>query len=494
MKISECTKSIQSPFIYALSTRSGAWVQVLLLVIMLLMPTACAHYPVNQKLESIDKVLQIKDRGFVGSRYASKELLLVLSFSGGGTRAAAMSYGVLEALDRVGMPYAGEEAKTLTGAGEKHALLDEVDVITSVSGGSFTAAYYGLHGDRIFKDYKERFLTRPVQRSLLMRVLFSPVNWVRLMSSKFGKSDLAAEYYDKILFDGATFGDFREQGPNIRIQATELADGYSFGFTGPQFAYICSDLDKYPVSRAVAASAAFPGPFTPIILNNYTGQCGLEEPQWVKQTLANRNTTSRKYHTAKKMHTYFDIESKRFIHLLDGGISDNLGVRGPSEIFRVFGGAEQVMEEMKIEQTRRVAVIVVNASTPKKYKWGQMNSIPGLGDTIGLTSGIMVQSYNFETMDLLRRNLKQLERESAGPGGTRKPIQTYLVEVGFDALPDRAEQMEYADIPTSLQLPEDTVDRLRQVAGRILFSSPEFKKLVNDLGGEIPDNRQMGVK
>ena len=115
--MSGCTKLIQSPFICALSARSGAWAQVLLLVIMLLMPTACAHYPANPKLESIDKVLQIKDRGFVGSRHASKELLLVLSFSGGGTRAAAMSYGVLEALDRVGIPYAGEEAKTANFAG-----------------------------------------------------------------------------------------------------------------------------------------------------------------------------------------------------------------------------------------------------------------------------------------------------------------------------------------------------------------------------------------
>ncbi|MEA1946418.1 MAG: hypothetical protein U9N83_03840 [Thermodesulfobacteriota bacterium] len=143
---------------------------------------------------------------------------------------------------------------------------------------------------------------------------------------------------------------------------------------------------------------------------------------------------------------------------------------------------------MSIEQTRRVAMIVVNASTPKKYKWGFLNNIPGLGDIIGLTSNIMVQSYNFETMDLLRRNLKQLERESVGSGDNRKPIQTYLVEVGFDALPDRAEQIKYADIPTALQLPEDTVDRLREVAGRILYGSKQFQKLVRDLGGKIPSS------
>lgn len=479
---------IQSPNTRALPARPGVWVQVLMLGIMLLMHSACAHYPINPKLESIDTVLQIKDRGLVGSRHASKELFFVLAFSGGGTRAAALSYGVLEALNRVEMPYAGEDVKTSNTSNRNHTLLDEVDFISSVSGGSFTAAYYGLYGDRIFKDYKKRFLTRPVQRGLMMRVLFSPVNWVRLMSSNFGKSDLAAEYYDKILFDGATFGEIREQGPTIRIQATDLADGHSFGFVGPQFKFICSDLDKYPVSRAVAASAAFPGPFTPIVLNNYAGQCGVEEPQWIKQALIEQDTTSRKFHTAKSLHSYFDSETKQFIHLLDGGISDNLGVRGPSEMLKIIGGAEKVMEELNIKQTRRVVVIVVNASTPKNYKWGLLSRIPGLGDMIGLTSDIMVHSYNFETMDLLRQHLKQLEQESAGVGGTRKPIQTYLVEVGFNALPDTEEQMEYADIPTALQLPEDTVDRLREVAGRILYSSPEFKELVKNLGGQIPDS------
>ena len=108
---------------------------------------------------------------------------------------------------------------------------------------------------------------------------------------------------------------------------------------------------------------------------------------------------------------------------------------------------------------------------------------------IGLTSDIMVHSYNFETMDLLRQHLKQLEQESADLGAGRKPIQTYLVEIGFNALSDRAEQMEYADIPTSLQLPEDMVDRLREVAGRILYDSKQFQKLIRDLGGNIPSSQ-----
>jgi NTE family protein len=234
----------------------------------------------------------------------------------------------------------------------------------------------------------------------------------------------------------------------------------------------------------VAASAAFPGPFTPIVLKNYAGQCGFEEPEWIQQAFSTKDTASREYHTAKRMHDYFDAEAKQFIHLIDGGVSDNLGVRGPTEVVAVMGGGKG-LEEMRMEQPSRFALIVVNASTPKQHKWSTVGTLPGLPDIIGMTSNIMLQSYNFETMFLLRTTLKELEQSSSGSGLGRQPIETYLVEVGFDALPDKAEQMEFSEIPTSLYLPEETVDRLREVAGRILYDSKPFQKLIRDLGGRI---------
>lgn len=441
--------------------------------------SACAHYPVNPILTNIDTTEKEIDATIPTPPEGSKDLFLVLAFSGGGTRAAAFSYGVLEALNRVKIPANGKASGSAANQKER-TLLQDVDIISSVSGGSFTAAYYGLYGDRIFVDFKERFLTHNVQGGLLARILFNPFNWFRLGSSTFGKSDLAAEYYDDILFNGATFGDmFQRNGPVIRIQATDMFSGFPFGFTMPTFSAICSDLEHYPVSRAVAASAAFPGPFTPIVLKNYAGKCGIKEPQWVQQAVSERNTASRESHTAKRMQGYFDAETNQFIHLIDGGVSDNLGIRGPTEIVALMGGKKS-FEEMHREQPRRLALIVVNASTPKTHKWSVVDKLPGLPDIIGMSSDIMLQSYNFETMHLLRLTLKELEQRSS------PPIQTYLMEVGFDALTEKAEQMEFAEIPTSLYLPEDTVDRIRHAARHILFSSPEFQKLVKDLGGVIP--------
>ncbi len=95
----------------------------------------------------------------------------MLAFSGGGTRAAALSYSVLEELK-----------KTQSGRRDsQHPLLDDVGLISSVSGGSFTAAYYALWGDRIFSDFEPQFLKKDVQTDLLLRVL-APWNLVRLAS------------------------------------------------------------------------------------------------------------------------------------------------------------------------------------------------------------------------------------------------------------------------------------------------------------------------
>jgi NTE family protein len=146
----------------------------------------CAHYPINQPITEVRpdagyRTAQMKAPG------NSDNLLLYLTFSGGGTRAAALSYGVLEELRKTEVVIDGR----------KRRLLDEVDGISSVSGGSFTAGYYGLFGDRIFEDFEGKFLKKNIQGALALRTFLNPINWFRFPSNYFDRSDLAAEYYDK---------------------------------------------------------------------------------------------------------------------------------------------------------------------------------------------------------------------------------------------------------------------------------------------------------
>ena len=112
---------------------------------------------VNQPLEKYSPTSGYTVRNSDMERNLGK-LQLYLMFSGGGTRASALSYGVLKEL----------AATTVTIDGEQIRLLDEVDLISSVSGGSFTAAYYGLYGEKIFDDFEESFLKRNVDRDLAL--------------------------------------------------------------------------------------------------------------------------------------------------------------------------------------------------------------------------------------------------------------------------------------------------------------------------------------
>ena len=109
--------------------------------------TSCtAHYSVNDAIESTESVQRYSLLKETKSN-RSDELVVYLAFSGGGTRAAAFSYGVLKKL-----------AETeIIADGHPRRFIDEVDVISSVSGGSFTAAYYGLFGDKIFEDFEQKY-------------------------------------------------------------------------------------------------------------------------------------------------------------------------------------------------------------------------------------------------------------------------------------------------------------------------------------------------
>ena len=238
-----------------------------LIVASVLLLGGCATRQVNPPIAKYDSSsLQRVQRQW---HRADRQDLVILAFSGGGTRAAAFSYGVLETLRSM-------EIVTKTGAQTR--LLDEVDVITGVSGGSFTALAYGLYGDQLFGAYESRFLKRDVQGELTRRIL-NPVDWPALSSTGCGRSELAAQLYDEILFNGATFADlWRAGGPMIAVSATELTTGSRIVFVPQNFDVMCTDLGPIRLSRAAAASSAVPVVLSPITVNNYGGSCGYQPP------------------------------------------------------------------------------------------------------------------------------------------------------------------------------------------------------------------------
>jgi NTE family protein len=190
---------------------------------------------------------------------------LYLAFSGGGTRAAALAYGVMEGLRETVIE---SEDGTRT-------MLEEVDVLSGVSGGSFPAAYYGLFDDRIFEEFEPRFLRRNIQGAIIWRALI-PWNTVALLTPWYSRSDIAKGIYHKSVFEEATFQTLSDaKGPAIYINATDLSSGERFMFTQGQFDLICSDIQPLPIAYAVAASSAVPMLLSPINLRNHSGTCAI---------------------------------------------------------------------------------------------------------------------------------------------------------------------------------------------------------------------------
>jgi len=454
-------------------------------VVILITLAGCAHYPINQTTTQYDPNAGYRGRNFKDPA-KDDQLLLMLTFSGGGTRAAAFSYGVLETLRDTEVSSRGRQTR----------LLDEVDWISGVSGGSFTAAYYGLFRERIFEDFEGRFLKKNIQGEIERAILLNPFNWGKLISPYFDRSDLAAEYYDKHLFDGGTFGDIlARKEPMIVLNATDMVHGTRFSFNQDTFDVICSDLSTFPVARACAASSAVPIVLTPITLRNHAGNCGFQMPKVLEEALKPpRDLASRRFDLANSLEPFLDSRQKPYIHLVDGGVADNLGLRAVLERVTLMGDPWASLKHAGMENVHKIVFVVVNAETETDTKWDRFEKVPPFGAMLDSFSSIGIWRYNQETVALLRESFSRWADEirkgrcgsgpvSMAPGGCGD-IEFYLVEVRFDALNDEAERHSLKRLPTSFALKPEQVDQLRDAARRILTESKELTRLIRDLRQE----------
>jgi NTE family protein len=447
--------------------------------------SGCATYQPNPRLEETEDLYSMIQTTLTDNE-RSDELFFVLTFSGGGTRAAAMSYGILEALAKVEIPQTEQTKSDNSG----HTLLDEVDMISSVSGGSFTAAYYGLHGKKAFEDYPERFLYQNVQSALLWRVL-NPFLWPKLLSAGYNRSIMAADYYDKILFDGKSMGDmFNSGGPAILVQATDIIDGYNFSFTPYFFQLICSSLNNFKVSHAVAASSSFPGAFSGISLTNYGGQCGYQSKPWVYESIKRNDPLDIKFRLAKRELDYTNSAEKQFIHLFDGGVSDNLGLRGPVSALAQLSERRIDPQKVGLSNTRRVVFIIVNAQTNKSKDKKILNVIPAPPSTSRTLSSAMATIMNnnsFDTLYIFQNFLEEKLLKKQVSDTDISKIGYDMIHITFASIADKDERNFFENLPTSLQLSPETVDRVRERAGELLYQSEDFQKLIADMDGKIPE-------
>lgn len=449
--------------------------------------SGCAHYVPNEPLDRHEPGYGYRFAN-LASPEAADEMLVIVTFSGGGTRAAALAYGVLAHLADTGYSRGDRRLR----------LLDEVDIISSVSGGSFTAAYYALHGERMFSDFEDRFLKRDVQGAITRKIL-APVNLIRGAAPKFGRADLAAELFDEEIFAGATYGDLVERGrrPFVLINASDMTLGTRFEFTQAQFDLLCSDLSSFPLARAVAASSAVPIVFSPLTLRNYAGRCGYAAPP----PSEGQGTRARQVYKAAETRSYLDGKARPFLHLLDGGLTDNTGLRGMLDRVAAHRAPHGLIETMGLGRFSRAVLIIVNAETTPDLSLDRSENVPKAAEVFRAIKDIPINRYSFETIELFKASLEGWARQLEAPSGGRngEPFDVYLVEVNFDAIQDPAEREAFRMIPTSFTLPEETVDRLRALGPRLLEESSEYQRLLRDLrngwrrpaGASAPGRRRL---
>lgn len=435
----------------------------------------------------------------------SDELFIIVTFSGGGTRAAALAYGVLEAL----------RDTFIVWRGRKVALLDEVDVISSISGGSFPAAYYALRGGKIFDEFPARFLYRQVQSDLVKQLL-SPVSWLKLAAPAYGRSDLAAEFYDREVFGGGTYADViaRNRRPFVVLNATDMTLGTQFPFIQDQFDLMCSDLAGVPLAHAAASSSAFPGGLTALSFRNYAGTCGYRQPPWVQLAAADHASRADRARTARaesrlSLAAALATEgpARPYIHLTDGGVADNIGLRGPLDALSSTNHPWSVLRMMNNRKIDKLVVIVVNAATNPATDRDKSASVPGLVDTLTTAAAVPLDNYTADTLDLLSAAVNQFNEEARLVEGCRRiaarqgaqcapnipvpsKVELYPVQVAFEYIASAEERSWFKNLPTTFGLPRETVDRLRDVGRRLLAEDPKFQELMKALNGCLPASRQ----
>ncbi len=448
--------------------------------------------PINKPLEARAQQ-DVSPAGREGESHFD-ETVIALAFSGGGMRASAFSHGVLTGLADTSM-------RTRSGP---VSLIDRVDIISGVSGGSIPAAYFGLKKRAALADFRERFLLRNAEESLSTDVNIT--NLSRGFSGGINDSTQFPRWLDANLFNGATFADMSSTArPRVSINASDIYNRTPFLFGRGVFGALCSDFSAYPVSLAVAASAAVPVFFAPVVIQNFYDKCPLPLPEWVERVRANNDAPPmlRQYADAIVRYRKGDV---KYVKLLDGGLVDNYGLAGFT-ISRLLSntphGPLSAREGVKL---RRVMFLVVDAGRQPSGEWSKtvagpvgIDLIMATADTA--TGSSAAQSYTAfsEMMNdwqaklvnwRCRLSATERARLGAGPNWNCRDVKFFVSRIGFEQLgPERAAQLDAVE--TRFKLPVAQVDMVIAAGRDALQANTKFRAFLRSLdGGAAPPRRR----
>ena len=411
------------------------------------------------------------------------DTLVIVTASGGGTRAAALSMAVLKTMDQVRLP-------------SGKSLADEIDVLSSVSGGSVTAGYFALRGTAGLKTLEDNFIRKDGMTPLLLRGL-NPVGLAVLSTPSVERIDLLIDYLDQQLFKDATFQALISRRPYLILNAADMVEGVPFPVTQSPMDLLCSDLSKMKLSTAVAASAAFPVALSPVTLKNYQPCQTKTPPVWLKAA-ANTDWYRDPPRVAwGRTASAYASGQKKYVHLLDGGIADNLGV---SEPFRLLTGDDVYplfKQDIADGRIKKIIFIMVNARSAKPSELDSQQATPGPLDMLSAAIGSSIDRATLSTAERVRNLLLTDLRAFANDADSLgvKSIaanfrvvanNTKFIAVDFDAIANPACRESFHSIATSWSLSGTEIDALKAMGEALLAQHRDFPAVLQMVDGR-PD-------
>jgi NTE family protein len=422
--------------------------------------------------------------------------VILMTFSGGGSRAAALAETVLR-----------EMSQTRYAAAGAHVLTEDVKLISSVSGGSVTAAWFGLHRDARHPDgdldgLRREFLTRDNMRTLELDAV-NPITWLGLVTGSTTRIAAEEALFDARLYHRATLAELNRSGqPLVVLNATDMAGGETFALVPRRFDDICSDHDALPVATAVAASAAFPILLTPVAFRDFSADCaGHPRPaEWIRIDLANPYTPYLNLAEYKEARYANDLRHGAdpyrridYLYLLDGGLADNLGTRSLRAALIAAHDDAGILHAINDGKIGRLVVIVVNARSDPPNKLYQEPLPPGVVGQIEAVTSVPIDANTANSQAALTALLGELAQAAAGAGKKAGfgGMRVYGVTVDYDQIPadtpaHRALRDAAKDVPTRWTLSAAQL-QATEAAGRFLLRRDScWRALLADLGAVEP--------
>ena len=183
----------------------------------------------------------------------------------------------------------------------------------------------------------------------------------------------------------------------------------------------------------------------------------------------------------EQLKSYDDRMARPYIHLVDGGISDNLGLRALVDGLEAFGAA-LLVDTHRGRMPKDVLVVLVNAEVNPERGLELSAEKPSVVDTVDAVTNTQIALYNRETLAVVGEEMGKTEEELRRQG---HDIRFYLAEVSFESLKQKSLKSFFNNLPTSLELDDAEVDLLIGAGGELLRKVPGYRAfLAANTGGK----------